>query len=432
MLLLVHEVHVSYLGSSFCGWTIQPDKRSVQGTLIAAIASAGLNPPPPLSGQKLKRTAAKAARRAAQKQAAAAATADAPGAAAMSADSTDPSSSRRDQLAIIQHGLAAGRADSLSVVDEGIAANSHKKPIVHCAGRTDAGVTAVGQVVSWYTWGDHLKPDALVALLNKHIAQALQGPEWEQVDHTTASCSQHLQAMNASGNDRQELKIPSEQQQQLPQQPPVACQIRVWQAEAVPRQFHATYGATWRRYVYLLPLRRSTQPGTSDLLLQPCYTGELYHAAQTTSMSEQERLRVQQAVDLQPAAVNAVLQQLQGRRLDYYAYARDTPKDKNCECLLHMARASCVRLPPTHAANNTATHKQQPEECLCIELVGNRFLRKMVRVLVATAVRAAVAHEAVAHCQSQGQLLQLTESLDRTKTAQPAPGLGLCFVAAAY
>jgi tRNA U38,U39,U40 pseudouridine synthase TruA len=38
------------------------------------------------------------------------------------------------------------------------------------------------------------------------------------------------------------------------------CPLRVWRAETVPRQFHPTFAAAWRRYVYLLPLRAPQQP----------------------------------------------------------------------------------------------------------------------------------------------------------------------------
>ncbi len=67
---------------------------------------------------------------------------------------------------------------------------------------------------------------------------------------------------------------------------------------------------------------------------------------------------------------------------------------------------------------------------LCFELVGNRFLRRMVRVLVSTALweatpgagRAGGRDEALLECFAAG----------RDATAMPAPAEGLCFAGAGY
>eukprot|EP00798_Chlamydomonas_sp_ICE-L_P006173 gene6173-2788_t len=66
---------------------------------------------------------------------------------------------------------------------------------------------------------------------------------------------------------------------------------------------------------------------------------------------------------------------------------RDTPKGKDTICTLTQARATEVVLP---ASKPDSTGSHPGVRALCIELVGDRFLRRMVRVLVATAVREAV------------------------------------------
>uniref|UniRef100_A0A0E0LEC5 tRNA pseudouridine synthase n=1 Tax=Oryza punctata TaxID=4537 RepID=A0A0E0LEC5_ORYPU len=63
---------------------------------------------------------------------------------------------------------------------------------------------------------------------------------------------------------------------------------------------------------------------------------------------------------------------------------------------------------------------------ICIELVANRFLRKMVRVLVATAIREAAAGA------EEDALLNLMEATCRRATAPPAPPDGLCLVDVGY
>ena len=78
-----------------------------------------------------------------------------------------------------------------------------------CAGRTDAGVSALGQLVSFYSWA-HLDPTQL----KDEIAAA--GP--------------------APGS------------------------LRVLEARRVSRSFHATFSTSWRRYAYLLPRTPGMSP----------------------------------------------------------------------------------------------------------------------------------------------------------------------------
>lgn len=77
------------------------------------------------------------------------------------------------------------------------------------AGRTDAGVSAVGQLITFYSWP---------RLDERRIADAING---------------------AAGELRGER----------------ADELRVLSAVRVPRSFHATFSATWRRYAYFLPTR---------------------------------------------------------------------------------------------------------------------------------------------------------------------------------
>lgn len=121
--------------------------------------------------------------------------------------------------------------------------------------------------------------------------------------------------------------------------------------------------------------------------------------------------------------VNLLLQQLEGKSLSYKMFARDTKASRSSgpptECFIYQARAMEARLPCTEGVCSRP-------RVMCVELVGNRFLRKMVRVLVATAIR-----EAAAGADSDA-LLKLMDATCRRATAPPAPPDGLCLVDVGY
>jgi hypothetical protein len=57
-----------------------------------------------------------------------------------------------------------------------------------------------------------------------------------------------------------------------------------------------------------------------DLL--PLFSNELQQPRKLDCLDTDELLQLQQAPDVDPKVVNTLLQQLQGRSLDYYMYAR--------------------------------------------------------------------------------------------------------------
>lgn len=65
-------------------------------------------------------------------------------------------------------------------------------------------------------------------------------------------------------------------------------------------------------------------------------------------------------------------------------------------------------------------------------MTANRFLRRMMRVLVSTAVRESIPAAAALPEAGDGVLLRLAETRDRLLTAPPAPAVGLCLVGVGY
>ncbi|XP_016648063.1 PREDICTED: tRNA pseudouridine synthase A isoform X2 [Prunus mume] len=88
------------------------------------------------------------------------------------------------------------------------------------------------------------------------------------------------------------------------------------------------------------------------------------------------------------------------------------------ECFLYHARAKESKLP--------CSEHEKGRRVMCIELVANRFLRRMVRVLVATSIREAAAGA------DEDALLKLMDATCRRATAPPAPPDGLCLVDVGY
>lgn len=204
---------------------------------------------------------------------------------------------------------------------------------VRVAGRTDAGVHAVGQV-------GRVRCDSQVTL--EKLSQQLQ------------------EAAIQSGSWTCRRIMP------------------------VSRSFHPIFEATSRSYVYLLDANSDTESIYGDFLA------------------------------LVPR-VNDLLAPLVGQSLPYAALSYKQTKTQNSDCLLSHAQVRYLKL------------DSQP--VLSIELTGNRFLRRMVRILVSTTL--SLAAESNANYGSEA-LLQIIRAKDRTSAARPAPSEGLVFMTASF
>ncbi|XP_039166120.1 tRNA pseudouridine synthase A isoform X2 [Eucalyptus grandis] len=264
-------------------------------------------------------------------------------------------------------------------------------PVEGCAlvaGRTDKGVTALGQVCSFYTWRKDVEP-------------------------------QHIElAINTAAPGR----------------------LRAISVSEVSRSFHPNFSAKWRRYLYIFPFNDGengeAREGTTE------HVDKMSSKANSACRSngfgndiDNEDLQSlilsdkdedfeggNKQVSFEVSRVNQFLQLLEGKLLSYKMFARDTKASRNIgpptECFLYHARAALGRLKGTDC--------QEGRKVMFIELVANRFLRKMVRVLVATSIREAVAGS------EEDVLMKLMDSTCRRATAPPAPPDGLCLVDVGY
>ena len=189
--------------------------------------------------------------------------------------------------------------------------------------------------------------------------------------------------------------------------------------EQVSTAFHATFCATWRRYVYVLPMR---------------------------ALDTEDGAPADAPVDVE--RTNTMLDALRGKTTDMSAFARATPPGKDTRCAIKVARAFESSIPAADGGERGGRARRnkkggsesdrasgepgvvggggKEEKVLVIELVADRFLRKMVRVLVATAVREA------ATGAGTDVLLRLAAAGERAATAPPAPPEGLIFAGVGY
>jgi hypothetical protein len=112
--------------------------------------------------------------------------------------------------------------------------------------------------------------------------------------------------------------------------------------------------------------------------------------------------------------------------VDCYAFARDTVPGKDSRVVFLEARAFLGRVPTPSDDARTDSTKKEHEDVVVIELVADRFLRKLVRVLVATAAREAATGAA------PDVLLKLADARERAATASAAPPSGLFFAGVGY
>lgn len=244
-------------------------------------------------------------------------------------------------------------------------------PIEGCAvvaGRTDKGVTGLQQVCSFYTWRKDVKPRDIEDAIN-HAAPG---------------------------------------------------KLRVISVSEVSRVFHPNFSAKWRRYLYIFPLTDGEYRHQSSDNGEFCDSfkyNEIHDSAGKDELENEKKSYV-----FSVSRVNRLLRKLEGKLLSYKMFARDTKASRNdgppTECFVYHARAMEVRLPTTDSGEET--------KVMCVELVANRFLRKMVRVLVATSIR-----EAAAGAEDDA-LIKLMDATCRRATAPPAPPDGLCLVDVGY
>lgn len=240
----------------------------------------------------------------------------------------------------VEHPLPSVQGTLADILGPAIGNAANTKPIeIKVSGRTDRGVSAIGQVCRVRTWKDIPDVEAYVQeLVNRKATDSNLG-------------------------------------------------LRITNVEKAGHDFHPSFGASSRSYVYLIDLEDSD--------------------------GDNKMLRITR--NLLPS-LDRMLRELEGKELDYFALSHGKVKTETTLCTLYHSKASIVE-----CIDDGVDHKRQ---ALCFELVGNRFLRRMVRLIVGTALREAY------RGGGDDALLRILTSKDRRERSRAAPPDGLMFVRA--
>lgn len=173
--------------------------------------------------------------------------------------------------------------------------------------------------------------------------------------------------------------------------------------------FHPTFCATCRAYAYFIDI--SNNP---------------------TTFSNSPQNGIPRLKERHVPLLNSLFRSLERKSLDYYAYSYGKVKTETTICTLYHSRVSMF----SHNDQNLV---------ICIELVGDRFLRRMVRTLVSTAIREVLEQDRFnqtylkwGHINNTGnelkldRLVTLANTKQRNGTAKAAPPDGLIFMGAGF
>lgn len=255
----------------------------------------------------------------------------------------------------------------------------NKRLEVACAGRTDAGVSAIGQVCRMRTFCT---------------------PE-------EASCDDIQERINSYGRLHDDC-------------------LHCVSAEEVDTSFHPTFGAGSRSYIYIIDIIDDSKERKDIAVDGPaCGSGD------GSGPSSQQRVLKACHVEL----LDHMMRALEGREFDYFALSYGKVKTETTLCTLYRARASLIE----HVENDNNGVQNGGQQAICIELTGNRFLRRMVRKLVGTAVREVLLAFDEGYQDGKGivtkynnRIIDIIESQVRRQSAFAAPPDGLIFVDAEY
>ena len=174
--------------------------------------------------------------------------------------------------------------------------------------------------------------------------------------------------------------------------------------QKVGDKFHPTFGAQNRAYAYII---------------DSIELGELINSIPDAS----NNVSVEKVVFI----LNKMARRVEGLELDYKGLSFGKVKTSTTLCTILRARVSQISL------NNHEDSLIQ--EAICFEFVGNRFLRRMIRIMVSTLLNLTMqclVEENNEEEVFEDLFLTLIQECDRKMSSKPAASDGLIFVGATF
>ena len=157
----------------------------------------------------------------------------------------------------------------------------------------------------------------------------------------------------------------------------------------VPRKFHSRFSATWRRYIYLFP--------TTDGPYEPG------------------------GIDVDIPFINEVYQRIEGKTIPCSAFAyRSYDSEGDTTCTFYRSRVKYVESSNDYSCNG---------KYCCVEVVANRFLRRQVRIMLATAIRESLLPLGQ---RNANLFLDIASKNDTSLCSYALPGIGLIMAGVGY
>lgn len=228
--------------------------------------------------------------------------------------------------------------------------------------------------------------------------------------------------------------------------------LQVYDCVRVPKSFHSRSSATWRRYLYVFPLMPrsdSTADTMNDLYLisktlmktrsmeylrsifKSLEMKEFSYSAYTKKGSDYKKTN-SQTEEARVMQIEPVLGPVMRRPI--------SPNTASLEdrCILFHTDAYLLDLNSQQiiVESSDVQPSQIQKPAICIELVGNRFLRQMVRILVGTAIRETITFglqgKDMSSPGNHSVLVDIANKSERQFAAMALPPHGLCFAGVGY
>jgi len=260
--------------------------------------------------------------------------------------------------------------------------------------------------------------------------------------------------------------------------------LTAYECFRVPKKFHSRASATWRRYLYMFPLNRvpGAAPGSGEFDVDVEFMNRLLGRLQGKELPynafayKEDRVAGQGLLDKctllraratvvnlahavpglpwedLPQTIQVVLpteveagagDEDGGEGAEDAGEVRPTDqspaeaKEEMAEGEADIREGSTIFAGGTTSVSRLQTLRgvqrevadEQDLPAICVELVGSRFLRRMVRILTATAIREATR---VGEQRNEAALEEICLSGDRNRAARALPGPPLCLAGVGY